>query len=65
MVKAYARTRTASEKLISVMEFQVGSTSGVGRYEVPFGSSRLRSGLYFYRLRAGSFTETRRMLVVR
>ena len=36
-----------------------------GRYEVWWNAGNLASGLYFYRLQAGSFMETRKLLLVR
>jgi hypothetical protein len=36
-----------------------------GSYEVTFDASGLASGLYLYRLQAGAFAETKRMIVMR
>jgi len=36
-----------------------------GRYEVEFNGSRLPSGIYFYRLTAGAFTKTKKMVMVK
>ncbi len=36
-----------------------------GSYEVNFDASTLSSGVYFYRLEAGEFTDTKRMLLVK
>jgi hypothetical protein len=36
-----------------------------GRHEVTFDATGLASGVYFYRLRAGSFAQTKRMLLVK
>lgn len=43
----------------------VQSPKAVGFHEVQFDASGLPSGTYLYRLRAGSFTQTKRMVVVR
>jgi photosystem II stability/assembly factor-like uncharacterized protein len=36
-----------------------------GRYVVPFNASTLASGVYFYRLQAGDFVQTNKMVLVR
>jgi len=36
-----------------------------GNYEVSFNASSLTSGTYFYRLSAGSFTEVKKMILIK
>jgi hypothetical protein len=36
-----------------------------GNHEVQFNAINLASGVYFYRMQAGSFVETKRLIVLR
>jgi subtilisin family serine protease len=40
-------------------------SKGIGRHAVEFDASRLSSGVYFYRLRAGDFVQQRKMVLLK
>lgn len=49
-------------------QLQSGSFEFDGRtrnYEVEFNANNLSSGVYFYQLRAGSFVETKKMILIK
>jgi len=43
----------------------VNENKPAGNYEVQFDASNLSSGVYFYQLRAGNFTESKKMLLMK
>jgi len=47
------------------VELLVNQKRTAGVYEVDFDGTNLPSGIYFYRLIAGNFTDTKRMILLK
>jgi probable HAF family extracellular repeat protein len=43
----------------------IDETKPAGNYSVPFDANRLTSGVYFYTIRAGSFLELKKMILIK
>lgn len=47
------------------VETIVNEVMGAGTYEVSYDASKLNSGIYFYRISANGFTDTKKMMLVK
>ena len=47
------------------IETLIDENKPTGSYEVEFDAGKLSSGVYFYKLQAGSFVETKKMVLLR
>jgi hypothetical protein len=43
----------------------VNETMSAGNYEVEFNAAGLSSGIYFYQMKAGSFIQTKKMILIK
>ena len=43
----------------------VEKRQAAGRYDVPFEASNLASGTYFYRIKAGSWSQTKQLILLK
>ena len=68
------RFRIAESGLVSLKVFDilgrevatlVNEVKPAGNYEVEFDGGELASGIYFYRLKAGGFTQTRKAILLK
>jgi hypothetical protein len=58
-------TITLYNTLGQKIETLVNTPMPIGQYQVEFNGQNLPSGIYFYRLEAGEYVQTRKMLLVR
>ncbi len=53
------------DPLGSIIAELVSEEKEAGRYEIDFNASDLSSGIYFYKIEAGSFIETKKMILLK
>ena len=58
-------TLTIYDALGRKVETLVNEQQGVGNHSINFDASRLPSGAYFYRLQAGTYTQTKKLLLLK
>jgi hypothetical protein len=58
-------TLTVYNTLGQLIAMRVNENEAAGVHDVKFDGSGLASGLYFYRLRAGSYSESKKFVIIR
>ena len=58
-------TLTVYDLLGRVANILVANVQSPGKYTATFNASRFASGIYFYRLNAGDYLETRKLIVIK
>jgi hypothetical protein len=59
--KVYVEIINQEGKIIQTL---VNKTLSTGKYEVVFEAKTVNAGIYFYRLRQGSFSESRKLVII-
>jgi hypothetical protein len=57
----YTSYNTLGQQIATLVEGE----RDAGYHEVPFDGANFPSGVYFYRMQAGSYTETKKLLMIR